>query len=205
MSELSVVTLGPSGILAETLASPVPAVPDGSSMQQTNEELLGVVKQLSRDLSNHQPTPPETYSGVFDWERPATHFIDSLSSYTPGSLAMVLTSVVLLSGIVILAWVSHKKNVHQQEMLRAMSVPLEAFTAVVQQHSASTEMMGKRFEMVGDQLELVSDKMGSMVEGLTRLDDTVNKVVLHQKARDRKQDANHAAVMRGNAAAAQHG
>ena len=213
MSELSHVTLGPSGLAASPAVPSMPVPVDDSSRQAT-DELIGVVKQLSHDLAIQTH---ESYGGPFDWAKPMTHFVDSLSSYNALEFAMLMVSLLVFASMIIFAWALHKKNIHQHEMLKAMSVPLDAFTSVVHQSSTSTEMLVKRLETVGDHLETMTDRMGTMndhigtmnhrmgavVDGLDQLNDTVNRVILQQKTRSQKPESTHTTIVRG--AAAQHG
>jgi hypothetical protein len=102
-----------------------------------------------------------------EWTQPATHFVDTLPTYTPMTLAMVLLVIFLLGALALILWVQLKRQHHQKDMIAAVAVPFEAFSQVVQQHAATTEILGRRIEDMSNQMAIVGENLAHLSNTLT--------------------------------------
>lgn len=149
-------------VLSGTVDQTTPMV---DSTTQATQELTSAVTTLTQQLSL---MPMENQS----WTRPATHFVDSLPLYNVTTLSLVLIAFVVLGGSIIFALIQDRKNKHQQDMLKIMAVPIEAFTSMVQQSAASTELLGRRIESMSTQMENIADN-------IARLNNTIDSFSDH--------------------------
>lgn len=157
-------------------------IPDASSSQAI-DNLTHTIQHLSTQLNGIDERSYEPYG----WTQPATHFIDSLPNYGPLALAMVLATVLLFGVLVVSAWSQYKRGIHQRDVLGKLSVPLSAFTSVVEQQTATTDILSRRLETMGDQVETMGESINRLTTVLSRVlehsDDQAPQTFPHRRVR----------------------
>jgi len=139
------------------------------------DALTAAVNHLVTKLDSVPQQAPST--PWFNWTAPVTHFVDILPVFNTTSLAIVMGSVLITSIAVIIILYQSRKNSHAESMIKSVAVPLDAFTAVVQQSATTTELLSRKLEDLGDglghQLQGLSTSISGMSENVARLTQAV--------------------------------
>lgn len=160
-----------------------------SNLSQQSVDTLARSIQTLADRLNQPPREED----FFNWTRPATHFIDSLPGYNSISLFMVLVTTVILCGFFIFAWFIHKRGLHQNTILQALSVPLTAFTELIEQQTSMAQRHTVDFDTLGRRIETMGERIATMGESVDRLNVTLGHIVVveHTAAEDTRTRQSH--------------